>query len=147
MRRSLICLGAVLAIGACRAEGGRGARNADGQPQAMSPRRDVLGALPKLPQATLRDTLGTPEAQSQKYATLAGADSVLGFFRHAFDSLGYRIESDQAQPAQSTVYATRDSSAVWLRVWSEPPVTMYTLIGTTIRAGERADTVAIRKRS
>ncbi len=147
MRRSFLCLAALLAVGGCRAEGGGGARTPDGAAAAAGPRRDVLGALPKLPQAVLRDTLGTTEAQNQKYSTLAGADSVLGFFRHALDSLGYRIESDQAQSGQSAVYATRDSSAIWLRVWNEPPLTMFTLIGTTIRKAEHADTVAFRKRS
>ncbi len=146
MRRSFICLAAVLALGACRAEGGHGSRNGGNSASAVGPRRDVLGVLPKMPKAVLRDTLGTTEAQNQKYSTLAAIDTVVEFYRHALDSIGFQVQGDQSSDGQFTIYATKDSSAVWLRAWSEPPVTMYTLIGTTIRPGTQGDTVAIRPR-
>ncbi len=138
MHRTITGLTAALAIAGCH---GGPQKAADTAQAPLAPRREILSNVPFLGVSRLNDTTGTPEAEQRAYGTLISIDSVQVFYRDTLPKLGWQIQSDQPGEGVATMYATRDSSALWIRIWRDPPGVRYTLIGTTIRKDTRPDSV------
>ncbi len=138
MHRTITGLTAALAIAGCH--GGR-QKAADVAQSPLGPRREILKDVPYLSVSRLNDTTGTPEAEQRAYGTLISLDSVQVFYRDTLPKLGWLIQSDQPGALEATMYATKDSSALWIRIWRDPPGVRYTLIGTAIRKDTRPDSV------
>ncbi len=138
MHRTIAGLFAALAIAGCHE--GRQADADQGQ-QPMGPRREILKNVPFLSVSRLNDTTGTAEAEQRAYGTLITFDSVQLFYRDTLPKLGWEIQGIQAEQTTATLYATKDSSALWIRIWQDPPGVRYTLIGSTIRKDTRPDSL------
>jgi len=99
------------------------------------PRPDVLAGIPIVQPSRLNDTTGTADVEQHAYGTLLTVSQVHAYYRQQLPEHGWGILADQGDSLQATMYVSKDSNAVWLRVWREPPITRFALIGGSVSAG------------
>ena len=134
---ALLAVAAALALTACRK---------NNVPEAVPPRAQIVKDLPRIPNATLLDTAGTPEAERWTHIVVLPFDSTRRFFRDTLPKLGWTIGSDIENRERETLdlYAQKGDQNIWIQLRGQlwefgVRRTMYTVIAAQ---GSRPDSTA-----
>ncbi len=112
-----------LAAAACTRSGGSAAD--------LRPRPQYLADVPMIPRSIINDTTGTPEVEHRGLVLQWPYDSVAAFYRRQLPALGWKVMSDVADAAQTSLYLQKDTVVLWVQIHSIGPLaTEYALTAT-----------------
>ena len=118
-------------------------------PEVLPPRAQIIKDLPRIPNATLLDTAGTPEAERWTSVVATRYDSTRRFFQDTLPKLGWTIGSETENRERETLdlYVQKGDQNVWIQLRGQLwefgiRRTLYTVIAA--QGGARDSTAPVR---